>query len=115
VLRAKSSPYTVIDTGEVQNRIRVKVVNRDEKDHRYTIKILDLPEARIKTAQNPLDVAAGQSEVAGLFVIAPASEFPRGRREITLEVTDGEGFRATRTYQLLGPYWRGPAKKDGDQ
>ncbi len=91
----QGTPYTVLDSGEVQNHIRVKVVNRDRKDHRYTIKILDLPGSHMPTAQNPLEVRAGTTEMAGLFVTAPAFVVPEGRR-IELHPFDGRSISERR-------------------
>jgi len=106
ILRAADAPYTKLGSGEVSNRIRVKVANRDSKEHRYRISVEGLPDVHIKTAQNPLTVLPGRTEVAGLFVIAPPSLFVKGRRTIELKISDGEGFTVTRTYLLLGPYTR---------
>lgn len=104
ILRATDSPYTKLVSGEVSNRIRVKVANRDSKEHRYRISVEGLREVHLRTAQNPLAVLPGKTEVAGLFVLAPPSLFVKGRRTIRLKISDGEGFSVTRTFLLLGPY-----------
>jgi len=109
VLRAAATPYTTLESGEIMNRIRVKIANRDDRDHDYDIAVVGQPEVHIKTAQNPLAVKAGHTEMAGIFVIAPPSTFVRGRKEIRLKVTDGHGFEVVKRCKLLGPYSTGGA------
>lgn len=110
VLRAKASPYTVDDAGMVRNRIRVKIQNRDTVGRDYTMALEGIEGATIVTAQNPLHVAVGEMETAGLFVNAPRGVFQNGSCEVTIRVTDGAGFDARQKYRLLGPWGPGETK-----
>jgi len=53
--------------------------------------------------ENPLTVAAGETEMTGAFITGPASAFTGGEIGITLRIGDGSEFSTDRPYRLLGP------------
>jgi len=103
VLRGIGAPYGVLPDGRISNQLRVKLVNRSGTTRRYAIAIEHAPELTLVSPDNPLEVGAGQSATASVFVMAPRAAIPHGLREIRIEVKDGAGFETEVPYRLLGP------------
>jgi cytochrome c oxidase accessory protein FixG len=103
VLRGIGAPYGVLPDGQISNQLRVKVVNRTGETRRYAISIENAPDLTLVSPDNPLEVEAGKSATASVFVMAPRAAFQRGLREIEVEVDDGDGFERSTHYRLLGP------------
>jgi hypothetical protein len=103
ILRGIGSPYSVLPSGEVSNSIRVKVTNRTEEPRSYTIELTGIEGARLVSPANPLPVEPDHTEMANVFVVAPASELASGARDVSFRVTDGAEFDRTFAYRLLGP------------
>jgi len=103
VLRGIGAPYGVLPDGQISNQLRVKIVNRTQAARRYTISIKHAPDLRLVSPDNPLDVPAGASATASVFVMASATSIPHGLREIEVDVEDDAGFEKETHYRLLGP------------
>ncbi len=105
ILRALTSPFSVLDSGEVSNPLRVKVQNRGRSSRSYRIDLEGAPEgARMISPMNPLKVAGSQARTAPVFIILPADAFTgSGEVPIKIKVSDGAGFEQALTYRLLGP------------
>lgn len=104
VLRAIDTPYRLLDSGEVQNELRVKIVNRDAGPRKYSIRIVGLPpEARVVNPMDPVELNVGEAKTTALFVFTPREFLGMGTKEVTLSVSDGQDFSAEFPYRLLGP------------
>jgi cytochrome c oxidase accessory protein FixG len=103
VLRGIGAPYGVLPDGRISNQLRVKIVNRSQETHRYAISIKDAQDLDLVSPDNPLEVEPGGAATASVFVMAEARSFPKGLREIDVEVRDGAGFISATHYRLLGP------------
>jgi cytochrome c oxidase accessory protein FixG len=103
LLRGLGAPFTVLPSGEVSNQIRIKVANRSPEERSYLIE-LDAPEGMTMIApENPLTVAAGETEMTAAFITAPTSAFTNGEAVIMLRIDDGADFSRKLEYRLLGP------------
>jgi cytochrome c oxidase accessory protein FixG len=102
VLRGLGAPY-VSDAAGVRNQIRIKVKNRSAAPRAYRIELLGLPGAQLVAPENPLRLAQGQQQTTTVFVLAPATAFARGTREVGFRISDGEHFDELVPYKLLGP------------
>jgi cytochrome c oxidase accessory protein FixG len=103
LLRGLGSPFTVLPSGEVSNQLRIKIANRSPENHSYMI-VLDGSEGMTMIApENPLTVAAGETEMTAAFITAPPSAFSDGEALIALQIDDGADFSETLEYRLLGP------------
>jgi cytochrome c oxidase accessory protein FixG len=103
VLRGLGAPFQLLASGEVSNQIRIKIANRSDAERRYSFELVDAAGLALVAPENPLTVAAGDSEMTAAFITAPTSAFAAGELEITLRVFDGVDFDESRTYRLLGP------------
>jgi len=103
VLRGMGQPYAIEADGRVANQVRIKIANRSRADHRYTIRVDGIAEGSMIAPMNPLPVAAGQTEIASLFVLLPPRAFHGGEHRVRFIIADGGGFVDTVSYELVGP------------
>jgi cytochrome c oxidase accessory protein FixG len=103
ILRGLGAPFSVLPSGEVSNQIRIKIANRSGEDRSYAFELVDAEGLTLVAPENPLIVAAGDSQMTGAFITTQPSSFTDGVIEITLHVTDGVDFAEDRPYRILGP------------
>ncbi len=103
VLRGLGEPYVVEPDGRVANQLRVKITNRTDLAHAYTVSVDDVAPASLIAPDNPLTVPAGGTDALAMFVMLPPVAFHDGGRDITVRVSDGAGYTATVPYHLVGP------------
>jgi polyferredoxin len=104
LLRAGAAPYRRLDTGEVANDVRVKIVNRSDRQQVYRVGVTGIEGARVHADQPLLSLEAAESAVAVASIIAPPGAFSRGRATITIHVRDDDVFSKDLPYRLQGPF-----------
>jgi cytochrome c oxidase accessory protein FixG len=104
LLRGLGRPFVVLDNGEVENLIRMKIVNRTEEERSYRVEVTHPPDAHL-AEELSFTLATAKTTTEPIRVIAPAGAFATrgGTLEITLLVTDSEGATVQRNYRLFGP------------
>jgi cytochrome c oxidase accessory protein FixG len=103
ILRGIGSPFALLAGGsEVSNQLRIKIVNRTSSRRRYRIAVVE-PGLRLVAPENPVRVRPDRSTTATAFVLAPRARFRAGQLQVTVVVSDGEGFEQRARYPLLGP------------
>lgn len=104
LLRGVGEPFTEEPDGRVANQVRIKIANRTDDEHAYTITIPGLGEQGALIApENPLVVAGGETRVTSAFVLLPATAFHDGEREVVVRITGDGGFAENFEYRLVGP------------
>jgi cytochrome c oxidase accessory protein FixG len=103
LLRGLGAPFTVLPSGEVSNQIRIKVANRAPEGRSYLIELDAVEGMNLIAPENPLTVAAGETEMTAAFITAPPSAFDDGEASITLRIGDGVDFSKELQYRILGP------------
>jgi polyferredoxin len=103
LLRGLGAPFSVLPNGEISNQIRIKITNRSTEERSYLVETVDSEDVTLVAPENPLVVGAGQTEMTGAFLTAPASIFTDGEAPITLRIGDGVDFSSDIDYRLLGP------------
>ncbi len=106
LLRGLGAPFSVLQSGEVSNQIRIKIANRSDEERSYAFSLVDGDHLTLVAPENPLVVDAGENQLTAAFITADPSAFAEGEFEITLRIADGEDFEEIRTYRLLGPAGR---------
>lgn len=106
ILRGIGAPYQIEADGRVANQLRVKITNRSRSDNAYRIVVTGADDATIVVPQNPFNVGAGRTEVSPVFILLPDGAFPSGERSIQVTIDDGNGYRSTTAYRLVGPQRR---------
>jgi cytochrome c oxidase accessory protein FixG len=103
ILRGLGAPFSVLQSGEVSNQIRIKIANRSGEERSYGFDLVDGGDLVLVAPENPLVVGGGDSQMTAAFITAQPSAFVDGEIEITLRIGDGVDFEEVRTYRLLGP------------
>lgn len=102
------APFTREADGKVVNQVRIKIVNRTGVAHRYQVAYLDEPGATLIAPENPLPVAAGETQTTSVFVVQEAERFARGERRVRFRIDDGGEYQREFTWRLPGPSLRTP-------
>jgi hypothetical protein len=104
VLRVRSTPYHVLENGEVSNIVKLKVTNRTDGAKRYTLQLDG--DGRLHPADLALDVPAGEAIPLDVEVVLPRARFVNGRATVRLSVLDrdqdGDAAAAVE-HVVLGP------------
>jgi polyferredoxin len=103
VLRSSSEPYSVEADGRVANQLRVKIVNRTNATHDYTVQVQDFRGGTVIAPELPLRISAGAQRTTSLFLVDSFASFRDGRHRVTLRISDGAGFSKDLPFVLLGP------------
>ena len=104
LLRGLGRPFVVMESGEVENLIRMKIVNRTEEERSYHVEVTHPPGARL-AEDFSFSLSTGATTTEPVRVVAPAGAFAArgGTLEVTLLVTDSEDATVQRNYRLFGP------------
>jgi cytochrome c oxidase accessory protein FixG len=103
LLRGLGAPFSVLPNGDISNQIRIKIANRAPDDRSYLIELVAGDGITLVAPENPLTVAAGETEMTGAFITAPLTAFATGDVSITLRISDGVDFSRAIGYRILGP------------
>jgi cytochrome c oxidase accessory protein FixG len=103
LLRGLGSPFTVLPNGDISNQIRIKIANRSPEERSYFMELVESEGITLVAPENPLRVAAGDSEMTGAFLTAPRESFSAGETAITLRISNGVDFSRDMKYRMLGP------------
>jgi cytochrome c oxidase accessory protein FixG len=103
ILRGLGAPFSVLQTGEISNQIRIKIANRSPEERSYAFELVDGGGLKLIAPENPLTIAAGESQMTAAFITSQRSAFRDGELEISLHFSDGVDFNEIRPYRLLGP------------
>ncbi len=97
--------FATLETGNIANQVRVKIVNRTDAAVSYQITLKRLNEAQIVApAGNPVTVGAGEVVTDAIQIVVPPELFSsRGRRPIVVHVDDGLTYSRDFDFLLLGP------------
>jgi hypothetical protein len=93
----------VLPNGDISNQIRLKIANRAPEERSYLIELVAGDGIALVAPENPLTVAAGDTEMTGAFITAPPAAFAAGEVSITLQISDGVDFSRDIAYRILGP------------
>ncbi len=108
-LRAQGNPYTVVEGGPdagpngstVKNTVRLRIDNRAETPRIYRVEGAN---GTVLQAPAEVTVDGSSSTEADVIVLSKASDFTRGRRLVTLRVTDGKTYDETSEFSIIGPF-----------
>jgi cytochrome c oxidase accessory protein FixG len=103
LLRGTGAPYTVQADGTLLHQVRIKLMNRADREREIHIRLLGADDARLVAPLNPYPLAASAMATPSVFVITPATGFARGERDIAFELSDGRGWQERVDWRLLGP------------
>lgn len=102
VLRGPGQPFTVMPDGEVENNLRLKLVNRTAKPAEFRIEINGAEGARLG-AESVATIDPGQTVTSPLPVLVPRKEFVAGRKQINILIKGPDHFERRVPFVVLGP------------
>jgi polyferredoxin len=103
LLRNLGRPFVLTEAGEVENTMRVKIVNRSEKPQTYKI-VADRSDVRIMQTNETLTLAPGDTLTEPVQVLAPQSAFKLGTLDANIRVEVDSGEKIDKACRLLGPW-----------
>jgi cytochrome c oxidase accessory protein FixG len=103
LLRSGSEPFVVEADGRVSNQVRVKIANRSHESHQYVITLSGVEGAQVIAPESPLTVKAGETRTTSVFVLLPATAFVKGRRDVTVKISDADDYSGEFPFNLMGP------------
>ena len=98
-----ATPFGLLDDGRVSTPIELRLENRTDAPHHYTIALDDPAHATVAGLGPSVSVGARQTVHVPFFVLSPASAFTHGRRDARVIVRDDAGWSASVPVLLLGP------------
>ena len=115
VVRQTGKPFMMVPSGQVQNTMRLKIVNRDNRSHDYSVSVREPAGVSVQMVEgDTVTLSAGQSYTEPIRVLADPSMFRDGRLSVVLTVTDGEGFSTDEAFELKGPWQQPGAEPEPD-
>ncbi|MGB0767856.1 MAG: cytochrome c oxidase accessory protein CcoG [Phycisphaeraceae bacterium] len=105
-IREMGRPFVVLDTGDILNQLRIKIVNRDRIAHAYTVEAVEPAGVALTMQGGPPTLEPGETESVSVDLAAPFTLFSNGRLDVRLVVRDGNDIVAEETFQMKGPFQR---------
>ncbi|MEQ8847738.1 cytochrome c oxidase accessory protein CcoG [Botrimarina sp.] len=104
LLRGLGQPFALTQDARIENRVRVKLVNRTDEPQTYTLGVVSPDSVEAIDPPSPR-LAPGESVTETLHLVAPPEAFyaAAGRLEVRLRIEDSQGESMERPYQLYGP------------
>ncbi|MEN0110619.1 MAG: FixG Ig-like domain-containing protein, partial [Planctomycetota bacterium] len=112
LLRGLGRPFVVRESGEIENLVRVKLVNRTETPQAYRI-TADTAGVRVEGGVEQALEPGATNTTAVQIVTDPSLFGPGGTLDAAIRVADGEGHTIGSAYRLFGPSQRGSANPTG--
>lgn len=104
LLRGLGKPFNLSASGdEVENILRIKILNRDNQPSTYRIEVLEPAEARISDGELVQSIEPGESVEQPVHIYTPRDVFRAGKAHLKLRVVDPEDQAVEKNFSLLGP------------
>ncbi|MEM9019885.1 MAG: cytochrome c oxidase accessory protein CcoG [Planctomycetota bacterium] len=113
-IREKGRPFVVLDTGEILNQMRIKIVNRDRVTHTYTVEVTEPDGVTLSMQGGPPTIRPGGTQTVSIDLAVPFDRFTTGRLDVYLVVRDGGQVVAEEVFQMKGPFTRPKTNEPGD-
>jgi cytochrome c oxidase accessory protein FixG len=104
VLRERNAMYRETEDGLIENVYTLRVINKDNEAHAYTLRVDGVPEAQLHTDRPT--VVAGASDVVSMTVHVDAPALPTGGShpiKFVLTSTDRTDLRVTTVSRFFSP------------
>ncbi|MFK7959511.1 MAG: cytochrome c oxidase accessory protein CcoG [Phycisphaerales bacterium] len=103
LLRAIERPYLALPTGEIENSIRINLVNRTDERRTYTFAIDDLDGAELRLQEEAVVIEPGATRTVTASIVVPREAFSGGFADCRIRVEDDTGFVGRYDMPLQGP------------
>ena len=113
-IREKGRPFVVLDSGDILNQMRLKIVNRDRTSHTYVVYVSEPVGVTLKMQGGSLVLEPGETRSVSIDLSAPFGKFTNGRLDVRLTVRDDNTVVAEEIFQMKGPYTLPDANLQGE-
>lgn len=96
-------PYTMIDTGTVNNHLHLRITNKSGEAKAYHVQVSP-DDIQSLTPLPVFTVAAGQLQTYPLFLTFKKGTLSAGKREAEIKLLAADSLIATQKFTLLGPH-----------
>jgi len=105
VLRDRNVLYREVAGGLVENTYTLKVINMDERSHRYTLSVEGIPQLAVAGGARTIEVPAGEVKAVPVAVRTDPVHLSRASTQIrfSLQALDAPGLKATGISRFIGP------------
>lgn len=104
ILRPAGAPFAVSQTGEINNRFTLKLLNKDREDHALSFELEGFEEGNLVVPIRPFPVEAGKVGQIDVFVTAPEQALNNGRHKLQILGKNEAGEPISRVEAtFLGP------------
>ena len=106
IIRDRSVLFRELDDGRVENVYTLKVMNMDEKAHRYTVSVSGLEGLFLQGMERPIELSSGEVLAQPVTVrVDPAQLQARSTRiRFTVSETENPHLHVTEEARFLGPF-----------
>ncbi len=103
--RGRGNPFQQITPGIITNNFQIRLTNRTETPHTYTIEVMEPADARLgRSSSETVHLQGNETMLVPVLVNVPVSRLgPRGQTAGRLKVRDDIGNEREVTMRLLGP------------
>ncbi len=103
LLRNPGNPFVLAEDGEaVTNGLRVKLTNRTQAPHTYTISVADPPSVQL-TILMAATLGPGEAKTIPATATIPRDAFVRGELPVRVHIADDTGATRELLMNMLGP------------
>ncbi len=106
ILRQRGAPFAVLEDGSVVNAVTVKVQNRRPGESAYSFSLVDVDGGVVEISGEAFVVGSQETLGRPMLLKAPASSFPQGERDVTIRVTDDDGYAKDVKYRMIAPVYK---------
>ena len=103
LLRNFGMPFIMVADDQVQNPMRIKLVNRIETPLDFHFQVLDQPNVSLDIKEQSINVPAGAMLTQPVLISAPATVFVNGEFDVRLAIKSSGGEERIVKCRLLGP------------
>jgi len=103
IVRPPGNPFQVLPGGEISNHFTLRLHNREDNPHEYTVKALGPTGLRLVLPGNPLTVGGNNQLRSEAFVMLPQGAVASGKTGIRFQVFRGSALLVEKHVTFLAP------------
>lgn len=96
-------PFTVLADGQIVNHLHLRMGNKDDEAHTFTITSINAEDLKLVLPVNPIKVEADALITSPAFITVQLTSLVNGHRKIELLATREDGKTQKSSIVLLGP------------
>jgi len=101
VLHERAPLYVQLSDGSIQNKYRIKILNKTDKDFHVKMSAEGIPGMELKGADEPLFARKGSDSSYTLYIKAPSEAIKAERTPIIFKAVGIEDSKQQATYESM--------------